>query len=160
GSYLPDNFNFSRNSNTLRVYSKLSSLPSALLPFIRINGRYILQADLKCSQFTIFGNLINYYLNHSAAELLKLFKKPQSKAFVSGLVAIFDKNKDLFPDEGLSTKDLRDDLDNSNDIFKFLVDTLMHDFYGIIRSELNLPQRQHGKGIAFRTVFAKPKPEN
>ncbi|MCK7539782.1 MAG: hypothetical protein MZV63_57175 [Marinilabiliales bacterium] len=64
-SFLPDSFNFSRNRNTLRVYSKLSSLPTALLPFIRINGHYIQQADLKCSQFTLFANLINYYLNHS-----------------------------------------------------------------------------------------------
>jgi hypothetical protein len=81
-SFNPDSFNFSRNRNTLRVYSKLSSLPTALLPFIRINGDYIQQADLKCSQFTLFANLINYYLNHTGKELIAKFKKKQAKLFV------------------------------------------------------------------------------
>ncbi|MGD0343126.1 MAG: hypothetical protein ABSA76_15605, partial [Bacteroidales bacterium] len=45
-SFLPEKFNFRRNERTLRVYSKLSSLPSALLQFIRINDHYIMQADL------------------------------------------------------------------------------------------------------------------
>jgi hypothetical protein len=36
----------------------------------------------------------------------------------------------------------------------------LSDFYAIIKTELNLPQRAHGKSIAFRTVFSKPKPEN
>jgi len=159
-SFLPEAFNFSRNSNTLRVYSKLSSLPSVLLPFIRINGQYILQADLKCSQFTLFANLINYYLNHSGEELIGLFKKKQAKSFVSGLVSVFDKHKDEFPDVGLITTNPTENTYETNDIYKFLVDSLLHDFYGIIKSELNLSQRGHGKSIAFRTVFSKPKPEN
>ena len=92
-SFLPDNFNFSRNTNTLRVYSKLSSLPSALLPFIRIGGQYILQADLKCSQFTLFANLLNYYLNHSDKELIAMFKKKQAKRFVTDLVSIFNNHR-------------------------------------------------------------------
>ena len=41
-----------------------------------------------------------------------------------------------------------------------MVDTLLHDFYGILKVQLGLPLRQHGKSIAFRTVFSKPKPEN
>lgn len=159
-SFLPENFNFSRNKNTLRVYSKLSSLPSALLPFIRINGQYILQADLKCSQFTLFANLINYYLNHSGEELVALFKKKQAKTFVSGLVTIFDRHKDELPDEGLNTTSPSENEFITNDVYGFLVDTLLHDFYGILKVQLGLPLRQHGKSIAFRTVFSKPKPEN
>jgi hypothetical protein len=159
-SFLPENFNFSRNKNTLRVYSKLSSLPSALLPFIRINGRYILQADLKCSQFTLFANLINYYLNHSGEELISLFKKKQAKTFVSGLVSILDQHKDELPDEGLNTTNSSDNEFITNDVYRFLVDTLLYDFYGILKGQLGLPLRQHGKSIAFRTVFSKPKPEN
>lgn len=159
-SCLPDNFNFSRNSNTLRVYSKLSSLPTALLPFIRINGQYIQQADLKCSQFTLFANLINYYLNHSGEDLIAMFTKKQVKTFVSGLVKIFDQHKDELPDDGLYTGNPQENPYDTNDVHKFLVDCLQHDFYGIIRNELGLPQREHGKSIAFRTVFSKPKPEN
>jgi hypothetical protein len=159
-SFLPENFNFSRNKNTLRVYSKLSSLPSALLPFIRINGQYILQADLKCSQFTLFANLINYYLNHSGEELVALFKNKQAKTFVSGLVTIFDRHKDELPDEGLNTTSPSENEFITNDVYGFLVDTLLHDFYGILKVQLGLPLRQHGKSIAFRTVFSKPKPEN
>ena len=159
-SFLPENFNFSRNKNTLRVYSKLSSLPSALLPFIRINGRYILQADLKCSQFTLFANLINYYLNHSGEELVALFKKKQAKTFVSNLVSIFEKHKDELPDASLVTTNPTENDFVTNDIYRFLVDTLLHDFYGILKGHLGLPLRQHGKSIAFRTVFSKPKPEN
>lgn len=159
-SFLAENFNFSRNKNTLRVYSKLSSLPSGLLPFIRINGNYILQADLKCSQFTLFANLINYYLNHSGEELISLFKKKQAKTFVSGLVSILDQHKDELPDEGLNTTYPSDNEFITNDVYRFLVDTLLHDFYGILKGQLSLPLRQHGKSIAFRTVFSKPKPEN
>jgi len=159
-SFLPENFNFSRNKNTLRVYSKLSSLPSALLPFIRINGQYILQADLKCSQFTLFANLINYYLNHSGEELVALFKKKQAKTFVSALVTIFDRHKDELPEEGLNTTSPSENEFITNDVYGFLVDTLLHDFYSILKVQLGLPLRQHGKSIAFRTVFSKSKPEN
>ena len=96
-SFHPDSFNFSRNKNTLRVYSKLSSLPTAMLPFIRINGQYIQQADLKCSQFTLFANLLNYYLNHSGEQLIALFHKKQAKQFVASLVKVFDEHKDEMP---------------------------------------------------------------
>jgi len=159
-SFLPDGFNFSRNRNTLRVYSKLSSLPTALLPFLRINGHYIQQADLKCSQFALFANLINYYLNHSGDELIARFKKKLSKSFVTGIVRVLDGHKDELPEEGLNPSNpiINDYI--TNDVYQFLCDALLHDFYSIIKSELNLPQRAHGKGIAFRTVFSKPKPEN
>ena len=159
-SFHPDSFNFSRNRNTLRVYSKLSSLPTALLPFIRINGHYIQQADLKCSQFALFANMINYYLNHSGVELIAKFKKKQAKSFVTGLVRVLDGHKDELHEEGLNTTNpiINDYI--TNDVYQFLCDALLHDFYSIIKSELNLPQRAHGKGIAFRTVFSKPKPEN
>lgn len=159
-SFHPDSFNFSRNRNTLRVYSKLSSLPTALLPFIRINGNYIQQADLKCSQFALFANLINYYLNHSGVGLIAEFKKKQAKSFVTSLVKVLDAHKDELPEEGLSTTNpiINDYI--TNDVYQFLCDALLHDFYSIIKNELNLPQRANGKAIAFRTVFSKPKPEN
>jgi hypothetical protein len=159
-SFLPENFNFARNEKTLRVYSKLSSLPSALLQFVRINGEYIMQADLKCSQFTLLGNLVNYYINHSGKELISKFKKKPAKTFVLNLVNIFNIHKDEFPNEGLIFKNPWEDQYDANNLYKFIVDSLLHDFYGIITNELGLPQRQHGKLIAFRTVFAKPKPEN
>jgi hypothetical protein len=159
-SFLPDSFNFSRNRNTLRVYSKLSSLPTALLPFIRINGQYIQQADLKCSQFALFANMINYYLNHSGVELIAKFKKKQAKSFVTSLLRVLDVHKDELPEEGLNTTSpiINDYI--TNDVYQFLCDAMLHDFYSIIKNELNLPQRAHGKSIAFRTVFSKPKPEN
>jgi hypothetical protein len=159
-SFHPDSFNFSRNHNTLRVYSKLSSLPTALLPFLRINGHYIQQADLKCSQFALFANMINYYLNHSGVELIAKFKKKQAKSFVTGLVRVLDNQKDELPEEGLYTTNPSINDYITNDVYQFLCDALLHDFYSIIKNELNLPQRAHGKGIAFRTVFSKPKPEN
>jgi len=159
-SFHPDSFNFSRNKNTLRVYSKLSSLPTALLPFIRINGQYIQQADLKCSQFTLFANLINYYLNHSGEQLIALFLKKQARQFVASLVKVFDEHKDEIPEAGLDTSNPEENQFITNDVYKFMVDALLNDFYKIIKSELGLPLREHGKGIAFRTVFSKPKPEN
>ncbi|MGD0343252.1 MAG: hypothetical protein ABSA76_16250, partial [Bacteroidales bacterium] len=105
-------------------------------------------------------NLINFYLNHDGDNLVEKFKKKQSKGFVKNLVKVFDWHKDEFPVKGLSVKNTWEDPEIDNNIYKFLVDTLIHDFYGIIKSELNLQQRSNGKGIAFRTVFAKPKPEN
>lgn len=159
-SFNSDSFNFSRNRNTLRVYSKLSSLPTALLPFIRINGDYIQQADLKCSQFTLFANLINYYLNHTGKELIAKFRKKQVRLFVSKLVDALDDHKDELPEEGLNTANPVVNDYITNDAYRFLCDALLSDFYSIIKTELNLPQRAHGKSIAFRTVFSKPKPEN
>jgi len=159
-SFMPDRFNFIRNTNTLRVYSKLSSLPSSLLPFVKINGHNIMQADLKCSQFTIFGNLLNYYLNHSGTELIKLFKKKKAKTFVKNLVSILNSFKqDELPYGGLNTINPIEDEYNNNDVYKFIIDTLMHDFYGILKAEFNLPQREHGKEMAFKTLFSKAKPE-
>ena len=159
-SFKPDSFNFSRNTNTLRVYSKLTSLPTSLLPFIRINEQYISQADLKCSQFTLFANLINFYLNHSGEELIGLFKKQSVKTFVKNLVSIFDKHKNVLPDFGLNSSNPVEDIHETNDVYTFLVDSLQNDFYKIIKNGLGLELREHGKAIAFRTVFSKPKPEN
>jgi hypothetical protein len=68
-----------------------------LLPFLRINGHYIQQADLKCSQFALFANLINYYLNHSGVELIAKFKKKQAKSFITGLVRVLDIHKEELP---------------------------------------------------------------
>ena len=138
----------------------LTSLPSALLPFVRINGNYVLQADLKCSQFTIFANLLNYYINHSGDELKRLFQKKPSQTFVKNLVTIFDDYNSEFPDNGVDVQNPYVDEYNVNDIYKFIVDALLNDFYGVIKSELNLQLREHGKAIAFRTAFSKPKPEN
>jgi hypothetical protein len=159
-SFNPDAFNFSRNKNTLRVYSKLTSLPSSLLQFIRINGQYIEQADLKCSQFTLFANLINYYLNHSGKQLTALFHNKKANQFVSSLIKVFDDHKEVLPEIGLDSISPEENQFITNDVYKFMVDALLHDFYKVISSELALPLREHGKGIAFRTVFSKPKPEN
>ncbi len=159
-SYFPDNLTFARHDDTLRVYNHLTSLPSSLLQFVRINGDYILQADLKCSQFTILGNLFNYYINHSGKELIALFKKKPTITFVTRMVEIMDKYHNQFPFKGFDKAYPQEDIYNSNNMYAFLEDTLLHDFYLMLQSNLNLKERKYAKNIAFQTLFSKVKPES
>ena len=158
-SYLSDKLTFYRNPKTLRVYNHLTSLPSALLPFVRINNDYICQADLKCSQFTLLGNLFNYYVSHSGKELIALFKKKQTITFVSRMVSIMDKYNTSFPDNGYYSGS-HEDIYNSNDVYTFIEDTLKYDFYNMLKTNLSLPQRKYAKNVAFETLFSSGKRES
>lgn len=159
-SYFPDNLTFARHEDTLRVYNHLTSLPSSLLQFVRINGDYVLQADMKCSQFTILGNLFNYYINHSGKELIALFKLKPTITFVKRLVEIMDKYHNQFPLKGFDKAYPQEDIYNSNKMYTFLEDTLLHDFYSMLQSNLNLKDRKYAKNIAFQTLFSKVKPQS
>lgn len=153
-SFAPEKFNFSRNKITRRVYSQLTSLPSHLLQFVRIHNKFVIQADLKCSQFTIFAYLINLYINK--VEILNLFKNKKSKQFITNLYKIFDEFKDSIPASGVThNDDLYDD--EQNDVYSFLDHVFNHDFYQLLRVNLNLPEREHAKLWAFTIVFGKPE---
>jgi len=157
-SFHPDNLILRRNRKTLRLYGHLTSLSSSLLQFVRINKMPVIQHDLKCSQFTLFANLINVYLNKSGEQLISLFSKEFTKKFIKGLVEVLDSHRSMLPHLGLS--DRQTEFDSNDDVLNFLHDCLQDDLYQILKDKLNLTSRAHGKAISFRTVFAKPKPEN
>ena len=64
-----------RSPVTLRLYSNLTNFPSRILQFIKINNKTVVQLDLRPSQFLIFANLLNVYINHGEQYLLSLFKQ-------------------------------------------------------------------------------------
>jgi len=160
----PEIFNFSRHKNTRRVYSQLVSLPSSLLQFVRIHNQFIMQADLKCSQFTIFANLVNAYLNRNTQygiDLLKVFNNRKSRQFIQNLFKVLDQHKDSLPNVGINPNvPVEDILAEDNDVIKFLQDVFFHDFYSMLRSNLGLQTRAHAKLWAFTIVFGKPRTNN
>jgi len=164
-SFNSTKFNLTRHAKTRRVYGQPVSIPSALLQFVRIHGHYIEQVDMKCSQFTIFANILNQYIlseNSDGNEILETFKITKSKGFISKLIRIFAKYKDSFPGYGIDySNPLEDEYDKEgNDVFQFLQDVFFHDFYDILKLLLKLPTRQHAKLWAFTIVFAKENTNN
>ncbi|MFW5700926.1 MAG: hypothetical protein ACOCWM_04475 [Cyclobacteriaceae bacterium] len=154
-------YNFNRHREIRRVYSSLVSLPSPLLQFIRINNQYIMQADLKCSQFTILANLIRSYIFQRKGitkNFAGTFMNKKSRDFIKHFYSILDKHKDNLPDY---YNESPDDYDTGeNDITKFLDDVFFADFYERIKDKLNLPLRDHAKVWAFTVIFGNPSTNN
>jgi hypothetical protein len=76
------------------------------------------------------------------------------------MVEIMDKYHNQFPFEGFDKAYPQEDIYNSNNMYAFLEDTLLHDFYSMLQSNLNLKERKYAKNIAFQTLFSKVKPES
>ncbi|MFW6046756.1 MAG: hypothetical protein ACOCP4_03090, partial [Candidatus Woesearchaeota archaeon] len=164
-SFNSTKFNLTRHAKTRRVYGQPVSIPSALLQFVRIHGHYIEQVDLKCSQFTIFANILNQYIlseNSDGNEILETFKNTKSRRFITRLIKTFDKYKDSFPGYGIDYSNPLDDEydEEGNDVFRFLQDVFFHDFYTILKQSLKLPTRQHAKLWAFTILFGKESTNN
>ncbi|MFW5848091.1 MAG: hypothetical protein ACOCVF_04175, partial [bacterium] len=159
-----DNFDFtSKKEDKLRVTSKLTTLPSALLKFVQVNDENAVQADLKCSQFTLFANLLNLYIiNRDSDFVVNLFKKEPTRKFIKNLVGIFEEYQQLMPECGLDYNQPKEDkyYTKNNNIYKFIVDVLLNDFYSVLKKQLNLPLRAHAKHISFLTLFSNPKSKN
>lgn len=157
-------FNLTRHVKTRRLYGQTVSLPSNLLPFVRIHNQYIMQCDLKTSQFVIFANIINQYIKSGfdGAGLLGLYKNAKSKEFIRRLVCVLDAHKDSlsrvsFTNNSSLNYSLKDD---DNDVFNFLQDVLFSDFYTIIKNKLKLPSRRHSKLWTFTVIFGSEKTNN
>ncbi len=158
-------FNLSRHQKTRRVYGQTVSLPSTLLPFVRIHNQFIMQVDLKSSQFTIFANILNHYIISGDSEgeaLLEKFRNTKSRDFITKLIKTFKKHKENLSSNSVDYKNPVEDIyyDEGNDVFQFLQDVFFHDFYNILKSTLNLSSRQHAKLWAFTILFGKETTNN
>jgi hypothetical protein len=144
-----------RSYNTLRLHNHLVNFPSKILQFININNRTVVQLDLRTSQFLIFANLLNVYINSGEKALLKLFKKGKTKAYLKRLIGVLKEHQSLLPKTAVNLD--RPDLSrySSHDVTRFIRDVFYDDFYSIVQEELSLPDRGLAKLILFILLFRR-----
>jgi hypothetical protein len=146
-----------RSSVTLRIYSHLTNFPSKILQFININGRTVVQLDLRTSQFLIFANLLNTYITHGKAYLLSQFKHDRNITYLKRLVKVLEQHKKQLPEGGVDMNDSNSGAYSSSDVTKFIRDVFFTDFYEIVKNELGLQERLLAKTVLFKLLFTKSK---
>lgn len=144
-----------RSSTNLRVHSNLTNFPSKILPFIYINNRTVVQLDLRTSQFLLFANLINVYIDKGEEHLLSLFQHQKTITYLKRLTKILNDYRPKLPTVAV-------DINNSNptkykysDVTQFIKDVFFHDFYIVVKEELSLPNRLIAKQLLFKLLFKK-----
>lgn len=144
-----------RSPVTLRLYSDLTNFPSKILPFIHINNKTVVQLDLRTSQFLIFANLLNVYIQYGEEYLLALFKHEQTKDYITKLGRILNEHKKQLPPVGINIHDSFDSKNSSSDVLMFIKDVFFNDFYSVIQRELGLKSRMLAKQVLFKLLFKK-----
>jgi hypothetical protein len=138
---------------TLRIYSHLTNFPSKILQFININGRTVVQLDLRTSQFLIFANLLNTYITHGKVHLLSLFKQKRNITYLNRLVKVLEQHKKQLPAVGVNINDNKSDPYSSSDVTKFIRDVFFTDFYETVKNELGFQKRMLAKTVLFKLLF-------
>jgi hypothetical protein len=144
-----------RNPVTLRLYSNLVNFPSKILQFININNSTIFQLDLRTSQFLIFANLLNVYINKGEEHLLSLFKQERSKTYLKRLIRILQVHQKQLPTIGVDINDRNSGQYSSTDVTNFIRDVFFTDFYAVVQQELRLKDRVLAKRVLFKLLFKK-----
>ncbi|WKV12195.1 hypothetical protein [Marivirga harenae] len=129
-------FRITRNSNTRRVYSIITSLPSKALPYLKLNGESVLGIDLRSSQLTLLANILYSYRTNDEALLSKFTGK--QKTFLDDLYQLYLKNIPASDD----------------DIETFFNDVIQQDIYQILADELKI-NRSQAKQFTFSIFFSK-----
>ena len=140
---------------TLRTYNHLVNFPSKILQFININNRTIVQLDLRTSQFLLFANILNTYINGGEIMLLRLFKEKRTQTYLNRLIKVLKEHQDLLPRTGVSLLKKNPTKNNPNDVVRFINDVFHEDFYSVVQKELNLPDRSLAKQMLFRLLFRR-----
>lgn len=143
------------SEKTLRLYNHLVNFPSKILQFININNRTVVQLDLRTSQFLIFANILNTYINDGEIMLLRLFRERQTQTYLKRLIKVLREHQDLLPRAGVSLTRKYQVNNSSNDVVRFINDVFHEDFYSVIQKELNLPDRNLAKQMLFRLLFKR-----
>ena len=144
-----------RSPNTLRLYSQLTNFPSKVLQFININNKTVVQLDLKTSQFLIFANLLNVYLNHGEQFLLSRFKQSKNQTYLKKLIRILKKFRSQLPEVSVNINDSTSGQYSLSDVTAFIRDIFFTDFYDVIQHELGLQERLLAKHVMFKLLFKK-----
>lgn len=140
---------------TLRLYSPLTSFPSRLLQFIYINNKTVVQLDLRTSQFLIFANILNVYINNGEEHLLSLFKRKQNQTYLRRLVKILEAHKVQLPTIGIDIESPTSGENSLSDVAKFIRDIFFKDFYEVVKQELLMQDRLLAKNALFKLLFKK-----
>jgi hypothetical protein len=143
------------SEKTLRLYNHLVNFPSKILQFININNRSVVQLDLRTSQFLIFANILNTYINTGEITLLKLFEESQTQAYLKRLIKVLKEHQYLLPRTGVSLTRKYQPHNSTNDVVRFINDVFHTDFYTVIQKELSLPDRNLAKQMLFRLLFKR-----
>lgn len=149
----------SRNRINHRLHNQLVTFPSKLLPYVTINNASTVQIDLRTSQFLIFANLINSFLNNKHQELIQFFKYKNTKDYLTKLFMILESYKNLLPVTSINI-DEKQDVIYHNDVHQFISDIFYQDFYGLVQNELGLKDRGLTKLILFLLIFKKKTTSN
>lgn len=144
-----------RNPVTLRLYSNLVNFPSKILQFISINNSTVVQLDLRTSQFLIFANLLNVYVNIGEKHLLSLFKQERNVTYLKRLIRILNQYEKQLPNVAVDIHDINSGQYSSADVTKFIRDVFFHDFYAVVQQELGLKDRMLAKRVLFKLLFKK-----
>jgi hypothetical protein len=148
-----------RSRTNHRLHNQLVTFPSKLLPFVTINNASTVQIDLRTSQFLIFANLINSFLNNKHNELIQFFKYKNTKDYLTKLFMILESYKNLLPITSINI-DKKQDVIYHNDVHQFISDIFYHDFYGVVQSELGLKDRGLTKLQLFLLIFKRKTNSN
>lgn len=149
----------SRNRINHRLHNQLVTFPSKLLPFVTINNASTVQIDLRTSQFLIFANIINSFLNNKHNELIQFVKYKNTKDYLTKLFMILESYKNLLPVTSINI-DEKQDVIYHNDVHQFISDIFYQDFYGLVQNELGLKDRGLTKFILFLLIFKKKTTSN
>ncbi len=144
-----------RNPVTLRLYSSLTNFPSKVLQFVNINNKTVVQLDLRTSQFLLFANLLNTYVNHGEQGLLKHFNADRTTTYLKKLAGILKQHQNQLPEVGVDFNDSDSGQFSSSDVTAFIRDVFFADFYDVIQHELGLQDRLLAKHVMFRLLFKK-----
>ena len=148
-------FEEKRSPVTLRLYSDLTSFPSKILPFININYKSVVQLDLRTSQFLIFANLINVFINKGEEHLLSLFRHTKTINYLKRFTKILNEHQKQLPSISVDINKSNSGQYNYDDTTKFIRDVFFNDFYDVVQTELELPQRLLAKQLLFKLLFKK-----
>jgi len=140
-----------RSTVTLRLHNYLVNFPSKILKFITINNKTLVQLDLQTSQFLLFANLLNIYINHGEEHLLGLFNDKITKTYLKKLIKVLKQHQ--LPSAGVDINDKESGKHSNSDVIRFIRDVFFKDFYNVVKDKLKLPTRGIAKQMLFKMIF-------
>ena len=144
---------YKRSKTNLRLHNYLTNFPSRLLHFLKLNNQGLVQYDLQTSQFLLFANILNIYLWHGGEHLLGLFKQKLNKQYLKRLIKILKTLHMQLPSCGVDISNNRSCVNSGSDVLEFIRDVFFSDFYEVVKSTLDLPDRSVAKQLMFKLLF-------
>jgi hypothetical protein len=144
-----------RSHVTLRLHNYVVNFPSKILQFVNINGKTIVQLDLRTSQLLLFANILNVYLKNGEELLLQDFNSKTTKTHLKRLFKVLAQHKAQLPSVGVDIHDYSSMEQSTSDVIKFIRDVFFNDFYSVLQQELQLTSRGLAKHMVFKLLFKK-----